>query len=364
MPKSSHWLIVVGTRPNFVKAAPLLRRLQDFPHLRYSLLHTNQHYDKQMADVFFQQLGIEKPHVVLPPNKGLPSEKLGLLIHAFQAHIHKNKYDGVIVFGDVFSSVAAALAASAQNVPLVHVEAGLRSHDHRMPEELNRVIIDHLSERLFTTEPSADENLRKEKISVKKIIRAGNIMIESLKIFQPQFQSSPILSQLGVKRKKYLVATLHRQENIDNPVIARQLLATLIALSQQFQIILPLHPRTRDKFRDSLASLSNNGFRIIDPLGYFDFNKLVKESLGVVTDSGGIQEETSIHGVACCTLRDSTERPITIHKGTNELFPIADLDIDKIVLHLKTKHTKAKIDMWDDQVSLRICQELPNVIKK
>lgn len=353
------YALIVGARPNFIKAAPLLRRMEQSGRFETLLVHTGQHYDSNMSDVFFRELEIRPPDISLKMSGEYHTERLGRMFSTLQGTFAKQRFDGIIVFGDVNSTLAGALAALRGGYRLIHVEAGLRSHDRRMPEEINRVIIDHLSDHLFTTEPAADENLEREGISPGRYHRVGNLMIESLEQFLPSIDRKNTVGELGVTPGQYVVATLHRQENTDDPIILSRLLTAIAGVSKKYPVLFPLHPATRAKiatygFNDLLKN-----FRVLDPLGYFEFLNLVKNSAGVVSDSGGIQEETSHLGIPCCTLRDNTERPITVELGTNRLFSISTVNATDILSHLSSaRKNPGSIPLWDARVSERIIPHL------
>jgi len=355
MSNKKNYAIIVGARPNFVKAVPLLRRVADYPNIHFSLVHTGQHFDQNMSKVFFDQMKMQRPDIMLDIKATYHTEKIGKMFNALDKVFSENHFDGAIVVGDVNSTLAGALAAVKNKCHLIHIEAGLRSHDRRMPEEINRVIIDHLSEQLFTTEPQAEKNLLLEGISPDKIKYVGNLMIESLEIFAPQIAESDILSKLDLRPKEYAVVTIHRQENTDDPTILKNILYFLNQINRQIPLVLPLHPGTKKIIEHNKLGHILRGIKVIEPQGYFDFLKLVPDSRGVITDSGGIQEETTHLGIPCCTLRDNTERPITLEMGSNMLIPLNSLEPDKAVNHLKRTDFKSKhIPLWDDKVSQRI----------
>lgn len=358
--QSKHYAVILGARPNFVKAAPFFLEARKYPHFKFTIIHTGQHFDDNMSKIFFEEMEIPQPDFYLDIKAELHTEKLGKMFNALNSLLSRseNNYDGLIVFGDVNSTLAGAIAAKNNNIKLIHIEAGLRSHDRRMPEEINRAIVDHLADLLFTTEPSANDNLSKEGVSPEKIKYVGNIMIESLEIYRDKIEASHIIDELKLASKSYILATIHRQENIDGKAPLRQILGLLNEIALNRPVVFPVHPGTRKKIEkygltDFLANLMT-----IDPLGYFDFIKLIKESFGVITDSGGIQEETTHLGIPCATLRDNTERPITLELGSNKLFNLKLVQSVEIIYHLG-KNFKAKpVPLWDDQVSKRIFQVL------
>lgn len=355
MTAKKNYLVVVGARPNFIKAAPFFKRVRDYENLSFTLVHTGQHFDENMSKIFFDQMGIPKPDIQLEITGEFHTEKLGKMFTALKKIVEDPKYYGVIVFGDINSTLAGAIAASRVSKKLVHIESGLRSHDRRMPEEINRAITDHLSDLLFVTEQSGYDNLILEGIDKDKIILVGNIMIESIEIFKDTFNSSSILDDLNLKEKEYVVSTIHRAENTDEKVILEKLLSVLDDVSKKYKVILPLHPGTKKMILKYGLESKLENIHVIEPVGYIDFMRLVLGSKGVVTDSGGIQEETSHIGIPCCTLRDNTERPITITHGTNKLFPIDTLVSEEVMEHLsKNNFIPNSIPLWDNQVSKRI----------
>jgi UDP-N-acetylglucosamine 2-epimerase (non-hydrolysing) len=350
-----NFAVIVGARPNFIKAAPFFRRARNYPQFKFTGVHTGQHFDQQMSKVFFDELGIPRPEIILEMKGEKHTEKIGLMFDSLKDVFKQHKFDGVVIFGDVNSTLAGALASVKRRLPLVHIEAGLRSHDRRMPEEINRAIIDHLSNLLFVSEPSGVENLHREGVKDKKIHLVGNIMIESLEIFKDKIDASDILNRLNLKPKEYILTTIHRQENTDSLVQIKKILCLLVELSKNKKIVLPLHPGTKKQIISYGLGKLLVPFQVIDPLGYFDFIQLIKFSLGVLTDSGGIQEETSHLGIPCATLRDNTERPITLELGSNKLFSVEQAVPSEIMAHLNdTNFQPRRIPLWDDQVTERI----------
>lgn len=350
-----HYAVILGARPNFIKAAPFFREAKNHPHIRFTIIHTGQHYDKNMSEIFFKGMNVPKPDIHLEIKGGLPTEKTGRMFNDLKKVFAENHFDGTVVFGDVNSTLAGALAAKTNGGKVFHIESGLRSHDRRMPEETNRVIVDHLSDILFTTEPAAAENLKKEGVSEEKIKYVGNIMIENLEIFSRRIKVRKILKTLKLKQRNYIVATIHRQENTDYPETFKKILEVLEKINRQIKVVFPIHPATANKIKNWGFGELIKKLKIIEPLGYFDFVKLVAESRGVITDSGGIQEETSHLGIPCATLRDNTERPITILLGSNRLFPMEKISVQEIISHLFNQNFKSRhIPLWDAEVSKRI----------
>ncbi|UCH84823.1 MAG: UDP-N-acetylglucosamine 2-epimerase (non-hydrolyzing) [Candidatus Latescibacterota bacterium] len=312
-------IAVVGARPNYMKVAPVWREFEQIDHASMRLVHTGQHYDTNMSKVFFDDLKLPKPEVFLGVGSGSHSEQTSRVMLEFEKVLNKKRPDLVIVVGDVNSTMAATLVAAKMEVPVAHVEAGLRSFDRSMPEEINRMVTDILADLLFTTEPSARENLIREGIDEKKIHFVGNVMIDSLNFYRPMADSSRILDMLAIEPGRYGLVTLHRPSNVDDTETLKAVLGALVELGGACPLIFPAHPRTRKMIENNKIQVPAKKLRILDPIGYLDFAKLMMHSRLVLTDSGGIQEETTVLGIPCLTIRDNTERPITIEVGTNRL---------------------------------------------
>jgi UDP-N-acetylglucosamine 2-epimerase (non-hydrolysing) len=357
--KKRHYIVILGARPNFVKAAAFFKGAREYPNMSFTVVHTGQHFDENMSRIFFEQMNIPKPDIQLSVEGMFHTERIGRMFNSLQKTLGDIKNDGVIVFGDVNSTLAGALATLKTKSKLIHIEAGLRSHDRRMPEEINRVIIDHISDALFTTEPDARENLLREGIDEKIIYPVGNLMIESIELFQPHVDQSVVMNELCLEKQSYVIATVHRQENTDNSDMLEKILHTLNYVSAHTPVVFPLHPGTKHKIKEyGIESLLEN-LKIVEPLGYFDFMRMVRDSGGVITDSGGIQEETTHLGVPCATLRDNTERPVTLYAGSNKLFSVEHPDIDAIIAHISRRDFPQKpVEMWDNKVSSRILRIL------
>ena len=307
-----HILHVVGARPNFIKAAPVLAALGHDAGVCQTLIHTGQHYDANMSDVFFQQLGMPVPDVNLEVGACSHAQQTAQIIARFEPVVRERAPDLVLVYGDVNSTMAAALVCSKLKVRVGHVEAGLRSRDRSMPEEINRLIADQLSDLLFTPSADGDENLCSEGIAAHRIHRVGNVMIDTLVRLLPVCEAH---KPAGLP-DRYALVTLHRPSNVDDPVWLEALLRALTILAKEIQIVFPIHPRTRRR----IAQLGFNvadGIQLLDPAPYLTFLALQKDATVVITDSGGVQEETTFLGVPCLTLRENTERPITVTLGTN-----------------------------------------------
>lgn len=353
--KPRHFAVILGARPNFVKAAPFFLEAKHHPEFKFTLIHTGQHFDDNMSRIFFEEMQIPKPDIHLHIQGDFHTEKIGKMFSGLKAVVRQNNFEGVIVFGDINSTLAGALAAVKNNCKLIHIEAGLRSHDRRMPEEINRAIVDHLSDKLFTTEPAANINLEKEGIEPDKVHYVGNIMIESIETFWEKIQLCDILQKLNLQPKNYILVTIHRVENTDDPTALAKILNIINKINQKIPVVFPMHPGTKKQISNYKLDYLIDNLNIIEPLGYFEFMKLISKSRGVLTDSGGIQEETTHLGVPCCTLRDNTERPITLEQGSNKLFSIDIDDIDEIIKHLNRDDFKSRhIALWDKEVSERI----------
>lgn len=311
-------LHVVGTRPNFVKMAPViaaLRRLD--PDGRHVLVHTGQHYDRMMSEVFLEELGVPPPDHMLGVGSGSHAAQLGGVLEAIAPVLTAEEPELVIVPGDVNSTLAAALACAHLRIPLAHVEAGLRSFDRTMPEEVNRVLTDQVSDLLFTHSPEAAANLDAEGIAADRVHPVGNTMIDTLVALEGRFRGRRACAEHGVEPGSYVLVTLHRPALVDGPLLA-DAIAALASVSAALPVLFPAHPRTRAALGDRARGLAPD-LRLLDPVGYLDFLSLEADAAAVLTDSGGIQEESTYLGVPCFTVRDNTERPITIERGTNTL---------------------------------------------
>ncbi|MDH3627477.1 MAG: UDP-N-acetylglucosamine 2-epimerase (non-hydrolyzing) [Acidobacteriota bacterium] len=348
-------LTVVGARPNFMKAAPLVRALRRRGH-RAPLLHTGQHYDAAMSQVFFDELGMPEPDVYLGVGSGSHAEQTAQVMLGFEPVCKEMAPDFVTVVGDVNSTVAAALVSAKLGYSLAHLEAGLRSFDWSMPEEINRVVTDRLSDWLLTHSPDADLNLKREGVPDRKIFRVGNIMIDSLVANLAKSRESTVLERLSLNPSGYGVVTLHRPSNVDSDDTLQGIIGALKTLAEELPLVFPCHPRTRKRIK-ALGLVDEAGaFQLTEPLGYLDFLKLVSDSRMVLSDSGGIQEETTYLGVPCITLRENTERPITIEQGTNVLAgadPARILAAARNALAIRERSTCA-IEGWDGKTSDRI----------
>jgi UDP-N-acetylglucosamine 2-epimerase (non-hydrolysing) len=313
---------VVGARPNLMKIAPLAAEMRRFPDVESVLVHTGQHYDDNMSEVFFQELGIPQPDYNLGIGSRTHTWQTAQVMLALEPLLIDLRPDAVVVVGDVNSTAAAALVAAKLDIPLAHVEAGLRSFDHTMPEEINRIVTDALADYLFTTERSANENLGREGIPDHKIFFVGNVMIDTLLRHRLRAEALGMPAQHGVSANGYALLTLHRPSNVDLPEVLNGILDALNSLQTRLPVLFPAHPRTLQRLAgagllERARAMSN--LRMLEPLGYLEFLGLMAQARLVLTDSGGIQEETTILGIPCLTLRENTERPVTISEGTNEL---------------------------------------------
>lgn len=360
---------VVGARPNFMKVAPLHRAIQNLPNWTSKIVHTGQHFDAKMSDVFFTQLELPKPDFFLGIGGGTHSEVTAKIMLAFEPILLAEKPDLVIVVGDVTSTLACTLVAIKMGIPLAHVEAGLRSGDRNMPEEINRILTDSVANYLFVTEQSGIDHLKNEGVPDEKVFFSGNVMIDSLVRYQEKAKSSTILADLGLQTSEYIVMTMHRPANVDTEQGLKSILRLIELSTTQTKVVFPIHPRTRahmEKYSLSEQLNTNPNLILTEPLGYLEFIQLMSHAQAILTDSGGIQEETTYLGIPCLTFRDSTERPITVTLGTNQL--LADLDPDKtyqaLLNILQGNCKQGQIPpLWDGKAAERIAQTLDQICK-
>lgn len=356
--------LVAGARPNFVKLAPLWRQMHSQPEtFEPIIIHTGQHYERRMSGVFFDELGLPNPDISLGISSGTHTQQTARIMIEFEKALFEHRPDWVIVFGDVNSTVAAALVAAKEHIRVAHVEAGLRSRDRSMPEELNRIVTDHLSDLLFTTCRDADDNLTRENIGSDKVHFVGNIMIDSLIFCRSAIDQSQIVTSLGVRPREYALCTLHRPANVDNSDLLEGFVRLLEQVAMRLPVVFPIHPRTRRQLIENglMSRLSDNSrMRLTEPLGYLDFVRLERDARVVLTDSGGVQEETTALGVPCLTMRENTERPITITNGTNRLVGIrANIILDNLDEVLSNAGLNDKMPpLWDGRAAERICDIL------
>ena len=347
---------VVGTRPNFVKMAPVLAALRRrLPAAEHVLIHTDQHYDRALSDVFFDDLGLPPADHHLGVGSGAHSEQVGRTREGVGALLARRPYDLVVVGGDVNSTLGAAVATAQAGVLLAHVESGLRSHDRSMPEELNRVLTDQLSDVLFVHSESAIENLAREGIAPERVVFAGNTMIDTLVAMEPRIRAADAPGRLGLTAGEYLLVTLHRPALVDGPRLDL-VMSELRRLAHALPVVFPVHPRTRH----ALAGADVTGIRLLDPLGYVDFLSLQMGSAAVLTDSGGVQEETTFLGIPCFTLRANTERPVTVDHGTNTVLGLEPSRIAQIPAALASRNGRVPTapERWDGEASERVAEAL------
>ena len=360
-------LNIVGARPNFMKVAPLHRSFGKYSNIESKIIHTGQHYDAKMSDVFFNQLELPKPDYFLGIGGGSHTQQTAKIMLEFEQVMEAEKPDLVLVVGDVNSTIACALVAVKMQVAIAHVEAGLRSGDRKMPEEINRILTDSISDYLFVTEQAGYDNLTSEGVPSSKIHFVGNCMIDSLVHYRAKAQKMNVLAEFGLSKNDYVLITMHRPANVDTPEGLAHILQIIEDTLPHKKVLFPIHPRTRNNFeklglKQKLDGL--NGLILAEPQGYLEFLNLMENAALVITDSGGIQEETTYLQVPCLTFRDSTERPVTVEMGTNQL--LADLNPETVrqkvseILEGKTK--KGVIPpLWDGHAAERIAEILnPN----
>lgn len=351
-------LTCVGTRPNFIKVTQLEKEFQAYPEIEHTLLHTGQHFDFQMSEVFFRELNIYPPSVHFQLESNSQIGVIASIMTQMERYLSDNKTDLVLVPGDVNSSMACAIVAQRMGIPVGHIESGLRSFDKSMPEEVNRMIIDDVADLFFVTEQSGMTNLEAEQKDVNKAHFIGNTMIDTLMAFQPVFDKSSIIKRLGIP-DHFALATFHRPQNVDEESALIKVTGILQSAANELPVVLPMHPRTRKKLEafgliDSLQK--NQNLILTDPLGYLDFMHLIKNAAFVITDSGGIQEETTFMQVPCITVRPNTERPITIDVGTNTLVELDIQHVMALITQILEGHYKkgAIPPMWDGKASERL----------
>ena len=356
--------LIAAARPNFMKISPLYHCLVEKDWADPVIVHTGQHYDLNMSDIFFQDLGLPAPHIHLGVGSGTHAEQTGGVMIAYEKILMENRPDLTVVVGDVNSTVACTLAACKLCVATAHLEAGLRSFDRTMPEEINRVVTDSISDHLWTPSPDGDENLLREGVAQEKIIRVGNIMIDSLVMMTPAIERENTVSKLDLSPREYGVVTLHRPSNVDNEDSLKKIVSALTEISKQLLLVFPIHPRTRNQL-SKFGMLEDfekiPSFKIMEPLGYKAFMNLVFNAKVAITDSGGIQEETTFLGLPCLTLRPNTERPVTVTQGTNLLTDPERLGKD-CAKALETKALKKQpIELWDGATAGRVAEAMEKI---
>lgn len=348
---------VVGARPNFVKIAPLVWESQRRAGVDTFLVHTGQHYDEKLSRVFFDELSIPAPNVDLGVGSGSHAAQTAEVMKRFEPVVVERQPDLVLVVGDVNSTIACALTAVKVGVPVAHVEAGLRSFDERMPEEINRRLTDQISRWLFVSEPSGLANLKREGIPDERVHLVGNVMIDTLMACRERIDRSEVLGTLGLANRGYVLLTLHRPSNVDDRSTLAGLMDAIGTIAAELPVLFPVHPRTKARLKDAGFDVEAiAGLRCTEPLGYLDFLKLQASAKLVLTDSGGVQEETTALGVPCLTLRENTERPITISEGTNQLIgsdPARLVEAARYVLHGGGAEAR-RPELWDGAAAKRI----------
>jgi UDP-N-acetylglucosamine 2-epimerase (non-hydrolysing) len=353
--------LIAAARPNFMKIAPLYHALGKETWCSTHIVHTGQHYDHNMSDAFFRDLRLPKPHFHLEVGSGSHAEQTGNVMIAYEKVAIEQKPDWIIVVGDVNSTAACAMVGAKLWIPVVHLEAGLRSRDRRMPEEINRLVTDAISDVLWTPSPDADENLLSEGIPRERIDFIGNIMIDSYEMMRDAITADTTYRDLGLAPRKFGVVTLHRPSNVDSRETLSELVDVLIAASERLPLVFAVHPRTRKRLQDSgldTKVANTAGIKTVDPLGYVQFMNLVSHCAAVITDSGGVQEETTYLGIPCFTLRENTERPITATVGSNRLVKAGTLLANlETAMRLDTRLGR-KPDLWDGQTASRAVASL------
>ena len=352
--------LIAAARPNFMKVAPLWHALSAARDFDPVLIHTGQHYDPNMSDAIFADLRLPPPDHHLGIGSGSHAEQTAGVMVAYEALAIQDRPDWLVVVGDVNSTAACAMVAAKLQIPIVHIEAGLRSRDRAMPEEVNRLVTDVLADVLWTPSPDADENLRAEGVPEERISRVGNIMLDSFEMVRPVIEASGTAASLGLVKGGYGVVTLHRPSNVDDPAQLARLVDALLAAQRRLPLVFPVHPRTRQRLVSTGLDhrLEAEGVKLIEPASYIRFMSLVVDSAAVITDSGGIQEETTYLGIPCLTLRENTERPITISEGTNRLVDAAALD-RTLARALATPRARLRRPaLWDGRAAERCVADL------
>lgn len=354
--------LIAGARPNFMKIAPIIHAIKDAQNegkdIQFRLIHTGQHYDKKMSGSFFEDLEIPEPNANLGAGGGTQAEQTANIMIGFEKELMANPCDLVLVVGDVTSTMACAITAQKLHTKVAHVEGGIRSNDWTMPEEINRLVTDAISNYFFTTSELANTTLLNSGIKENQIFYVGNTMIDTLLKQEPRFKQPSCWNEIGLKEKKYVVMTLHRPANVDEEHKLKDLIDQIIEHSEDLELVFPVHPRTK-KIMENLE-IQHDRLHMIDPLGYLEFNYLVKNSKIVITDSGGITEETTVLGIPCMTLRDNTERPETVEQGTNELIGTNPKNIAPAFEKLFSNSWKTGQipHLWDGNTATRIIEIL------
>ncbi len=354
--------IIAGARPNFMKIAPIIaaiqqKNLEGFP-INFRLVHTGQHYDKNLSDTFFEELNIPFPDVNLEVKSGTQAEQTAAIMIGFEKDLKEHPCDLVMVVGDVTSTMACTIVAKKEGTKVAHVEAGIRSGDLKMPEEINRMVTDSLTDYFFTTSTYANKNLKKLGFEDHQIFFVGNVMIDTLRKNEDRLKRPQLWNDLNLKQKKYMVMTLHRPSNVDEELKLKALITQIVTLGKDYPIIFPVHPRTKKLLQD--LNLNFENLHYVEPLGYLEFNYLVKNAFAMLTDSGGITEETTVMNVPCITLRENTERPETCDIGTNLLVGTDQKKIEEAFKTLLSGEWKqGKIpELWDGHAAPRIIDHI------
>jgi UDP-N-acetylglucosamine 2-epimerase (non-hydrolysing) len=359
--------LIAAARPNFMKIAPLWHALHSDDRFTPKLVHTGQHYDANMSQTFFDDLGLPEPDYYLDVGSGTHAQQTGRVMMGYEAILGLERPSWTVVVGDVNSTAACAMVCAKEHVPVAHLEAGLRSGDRTMPEEINRLVTDAIADLLWTPSPDGDTNLRREGVPESRIERVGNIMIDSFELMRDRIEADDTAEKMGLKGKKYAVLTLHRPANVDSRESLGVLVGQLESAAELGELVFPVHPRTRGRLEEHgllVALQANARIRLIEPQGYIQFMILVQGATFVVTDSGGLQEETTYLGIPCLTLRPNTERPITLTEGSNRLVKPADLleNIEKVMRG--NWPVGRKPELWDGQAAGRCVESLARHLNK
>ena len=359
-------LSVVGARPNFMKVGPIHRALSTKKNIESIICHTGQHYDEKMSKVFFEDLEMPKPHIYLGVGGGSHAEQTGKVMIEFEKEVIQLKPDLVLVVGDVNSTLACSIVAKKLHIPVVHVEAGLRSFDREMPEELNRLVTDSISDFFFVTEDSGEKHLLNDGVDPAKIHFTGNVMIDSLVYFKEKAPKSKVLEENGLTPGEYLLVTLHRPSNVDSIESLTTLAEILNAVAGKIKIVFPIHPRTLNNLKKNNLSIENENIILLEAQGYLDFLQLMQNSKGLLTDSGGIQEETTFLNIPCLTLRDNTERPVTVDLGTNILLPLdKELILENLEKVISGNWKQGQIPrLWDGKAAERMADIIEDYLSE